>query len=286
MNSPISIMPNIQDMVNEWLLNCMKEFITFFVSLFSGLLDTLDSDIFVIDVWGVVFTGFAGMLLVCIVLFRVVSTVFNAAYGSEVSAARIVLDTVKAGAAIPVMAVAQLILQSLIIFPLLKYFFSAQGSFTAEALTETTSVAGIELTGIVLVLFLLFFAVVLGVFFVKMSRFYVDIMFFNLAAPFVAISIASEQSDFAKSWWQSLLKLNLTLLSQVLSLTLLIIGITNLGSGLHYLMLCIGGGILVISPPMVLQELWASSGTARGLGRAISRIATDMRQRSLFKGSN
>jgi len=262
----------IGDAINTWLKDVFKHCIELFVGIFSNLVDILDDEVLLLEVWSIVFMNFAGMFLVCIVLYRVGCTIFSAAYDSEVSATHIILDTIKASAAIPIMAVAQSILQTMVIFPLVKYFFGAQGMFAADAITEITSIGSIELAGFTVVLFLLFFAIVLGVFFVKMCIYYVEIVFFNLASAYAAISIATERSDYSKSWWQSLLKLNITLVAQVISLSVMIYGVTRLDRGILYLMLAIGAGVLVIRPPIVLQELWASSGTSRGLGRALSRV--------------
>ncbi|MFS6011586.1 hypothetical protein STU13_09820, partial [Streptococcus agalactiae] len=66
---------------------------------------------------------------------------------------------------------------------------------------------------------------------------------------------------------------NLTLISQVLSLTVCIWGFTHLNKGLLAFMVCIGGGVLVISPPFVLDSLWTSSGMSKTGLRAISQAA-------------
>lgn len=276
----------MENAINKWLTNMFTELISFFISLFTETLDLLDTNINIINTWTVLFIGLAGTFLVCIVLFRSITSIFGEAYGSDVAVSHIVLDAVKSSAAIPIMAFAQGLLQTQIFFPLLKYFFSEQSIFTAEAITGTTQIGTIVLGTFALIIFLLFFAIVLGVFFVKMCRFYVDIIFADLLSVWAAVSIATESSNYAKSWWQSLLKLHITLLAQIISLSLMIYGVTHFVDGLQYLMIAIGGGILIINPPTVLQDMWASSGVTRGLGRGAMAFVRDRRQRSLFSGGS
>ena len=97
--------------------------------------------------------------------------------------------------------------------------------------------------------------------------------YFHIAVPIVAVSIATKNMDYSREWWQKLLYSNLTLISQVISLTVCIWGVTHLNKGLLAVIAMIGGGVLVISPPFVLDNLWTTSGMSKTGLRAISQAA-------------
>ena len=258
--------------INDWLTDVLTDCMGFFINLFNEVIGLLTENIDLVGTWYVLFVSICGILLVCIVLYRILSSIWSEAYSSEVAVSHIILDAIKASAAIPVMTFAQTFLQGSIIFPLLNYLFNKQSMFTADAITGVSKIGDIELTGFVFVLFLLFFAVVLGVFFVKMCIYYAEMVFFTLAVPGAAISIVTENFDFSQTWWRKLLYLNLSLLAQVLSLTLMVFGVTHLSDGFLYFMLAVGSGVLLMRAPSVIEDFWSSTGTTRKFSTGMTHL--------------
>lgn len=260
---------DIGEKINKWLSDILADCIKLFISLFNEIIGLLTEELSIIGVWYILFVSICGILLLCIVIYRILTSIWSEAYGSEVAISHIILDTIKASASIPIMVFAQTFLQASIIFPLLSYFFKEQGMFAADAITGVSEVGGIVLSGFVFVLFVLFFTIVLGCFFIKMCRFYADMILFTLAVPVAAISIVTENFDFSQTWWRKLLYLNISLLAQVLCLTVMIFGVLHLSDGFIYFMAAIGFGILVIVPPSVVEDFWTSSGTSKKFSKGM-----------------
>jgi len=257
---------NIGEKINAWLTDILSECIQLFVKLFNEIIGLNTDDIGLIGIIYALFVSLCGVFLLCIVLYRVLTAILSEAEGSEVAISRIIIDTFKSSAAIPIMTFAQGVLQNGIIFPLIKYLFNKQGGFAAEAITGVSKVSGIELTGFTLVLFLLFFTIVFGFFFFKMCKFYAEMVQFNLATPIAAVSIATENFDYSQTWWKKLVYINISILSQVISLTLMIFCITRMADSFIFFMFAIGSGALVLGSPKVVEDLWSSTGTTkRGL---------------------
>lgn len=254
-------------MINNWFASIFTEILKFFLSLFGSLASALDENVSLIDTWYNVFVALVGVLIVAVVLVRIFSALLSEGerasgiYGMEPTISIIIMDVVRACGAIPVMVFAQGLLQNKIIFPIIRWLFDEQALFSAETITDITSFGGIQIGGFVLILFILFFAIVLGVFFFKMCIFYANLAFFTLATPFVAMSMVTENYDYFQTWWRKLLYMNLSLLAQVMSLTMTVWAFNNLGDSLQGFMLIIGGGVLVMRAPAIIEDFWSSSGT-------------------------
>jgi len=260
------------DQVHKFLYQTFIDILGFALQIFGIIVDWLDENIDLVDTYAAIFLTLAGTFLVCVVLWRVITTMYNSAYGSEVTATHIILDAIKASASIPIMAFIQTFSQRFIVIPLVKFLFNEQAMFSLDTLEDIKSIGSVELSKTVTNIFLLFFVIVLIAFFIKICIYYVEMIFFNLSIPWVAITIATESSDFSKSWWRNYLKMTVTLIAQVLSLTLLVYSVGNLSNGMQYVLLMIGSGCLILKAPLVLQEIWASTGATKGIGGTIKQF--------------
>lgn len=265
--------------ITDWLTDSLIDILNFYLEGCSSAVAVVSIRIPLVDEMYSVFVGLCGILLVCIVLFRIFTSIIGEAerssgtYGMEPTISIIIIDTIKSGAAIPIMVFIQGLLHYRIIYPLTSYLFSEQSGLTAEVIKNTSKVGGILLSGFTFVLFLLFFSIVFLVFFIKMSKFYVELAFFTLATPIAAISIATTSFDFSQTWWRKLLYLNLSLLSQVLCLTLMIYAFNRITDSIMMLMLLIGSGALIFKAPSVIEDFFSSSGSAKKAGAAVVTAA-------------
>lgn len=265
----------IGDKINDWLKDVFKAIMNFAVSGVKAILDQLSTSLPIIDTWYGIFLVFATSMVVVVVLARIIITLIGEADEStDVTWANIIIDAVRSAVAIPVMVFLQAFLQTRIILPLAKGMFDMNGKFSADAVYSTSQVTkSIKITGFMQILFLAFFAIVTVAFFLKMCIYFADMAFYNLSIPIVAMSIASESFDYSSTWWKKLVYYNVSMLSQVLSLTLSIWCFTHIGSKWSFVafMGTIGFGWLVLHTPHVIQDFWASTGITKSAGRSVMR---------------
>lgn len=272
----------INDAITNFFSNLAANIMNGVLSFCNGIIDNVQKNIGEIDKWYGIFFGFSVSLIVIVMIGRCLVAMSDTGAGEEVSISRILIDAFKASVSMPLMVFLQGFIQKQIIFPMLKQIFSINKSFTVKAVQNVgkSMPGGYQLSGIMVLLLLIFFAVVMCFFFVKMCIFYVEMMWFNVTIPLVAISMATETFDYSSTWWKKLVYYNLTILLQVLSLTLMITSFTQVHKGIWYLMAAIGFGVTTIRPPFVIDQLWASTGIAkagvRNMARAGSRMVSNM----------
>lgn len=270
----------IGDKIDDWLKDVFKSIMNFAVSGLKAILNQLDTSLPIIDKWYGIFLAVATSMVVVVVLGRIIMTlVSEAEETTDATWANIVIDAVKSAIAIPIFVFLQGFLQTRIILPFAKSMFDMSGKFSANAIYKTAKITkNIELTGIMQILFLAFFAVVTVVFFIKMCIYFADMAWYNLSIPFVAMSIATESFDYSSTWWKKLIYYNTSMLAQVLSLTATIWCFTHIGTKWSFVafMGSIGFGWLVIHPPHFIQDFWASTGITKSSGRSAMRGAGAM----------
>jgi len=264
--------------INSWFTDIFTDMLNFFLGLFGSLIDSLSENVELVETWYTIFVAMVGVLIVAVVMVRIFFTLLSEGerasgiYGMEPTISIILMDSIKACGAIPVMVFAQGLLQDQIIFPIVKWLFDEQSMFSAETITDMGEVGGVILSGFSLILFILFFAVVLGVFFFKMCKFYANLVFFTLGTPFVAMTMVTEDFNLFPTWWRKLLYMNLSLVAQVMSLTMMVWAITRPDITIQYFLLAIGSGILVMSAPALIKDFWSSSGTSRKAMQGMSMM--------------
>ena len=266
----------ITNAIKGFFQTIADQLFSFAIKCISAILDQIDQSLPIIKTWYAIFLAFATSLVVVIVLGRIITTLLKEADDtSDVTWANILMDALKSGASIPIMVFLQGFLGGNITNPLAKSMFTMSGRFTSKAILDTTSIplkagaagasSAIHLGAWLIVLYLIFFAIVAVFFLIKMCIFFADIMWYNLAIPFTAVSIASETFDYGKQWWKKLIYLNISMLSQVLSLTICIYCFTNISKlGFIGFMGSIGFGWLVLHTPNVIQDFWQSTGVTKG----------------------
>lgn len=277
---------SIKESINEFLMDTISSIMNFAVGIAKAIVDQLNENIPTVNTWYNVFLAFATSLVVAVVIGRIITTLLKEADATtDATWVTIVVDCLKSAAAIPVMVFLQKFIQTKFTIPLAKAMFDMEGDFSAKAIKGTTEIyTGINQTGNAIkvgvgmtILFLLFFCIVAVIFFVKMSIFVADMAWYTLSIPLTAMSIATESFDYASTWWKKLIYYNISMLSQVLSLTICIYCFTNLSNlGVIGFMGSIGFGFLVIHTPHVIQDFWASTGVTRGAGRFGMRQMANM----------
>ena len=264
--------------MTNWFTQALTEALEFFLGLFGSLIDSVSNSVELIETWYSVFVAMVGVLIVAVVMVRIFFAVLSEGerasgiYGMEPTISILLMDSIKACGAIPVMVFAQGFLQDRVIFPIVKWLFDEESMFSAETITRTENVGGVNLTGFSLTLFVLFFSIVLGVFFFKMCKFYANLAFFTLGTPFVAMSMVTEDFNLFPTWWRKLLYMNISLVAQVISLAMMVWAVSRMNGAIQYFMLAIGSGSLVMGAPALIEDFWSSSGTSRKAMHGISMI--------------
>lgn len=257
----------VKDAINDWIKSVFTGVMDGVTSWCKAIFDQIGQEEAVVKEWYAVFLAMATSLVVVVVLGRIVVTLLKEADESnDVTWANIVMDGIKSAAAIPVMVFLQGILIKQIVFPLGKYMFSANSQYAASTITGSKDIGGTLAIGVIMSLVLLgFFCIVTVAFFFKMCIYMADLAWFNLSIPFAAMSIATETWDYSSTWWKKLIYLNVSMLSQVLSMTLCVWGVTHwVSNGVGAFALSIGMGWMVLHTPKVIEDFWSSTGATKG----------------------
>lgn len=276
---PIILEGYMTEKIIEFFTDFCTSILKFLIDVLKGIVDMIGQDIPIFNTYYNIFIAVASSFIIAVVLVRIVSTMLaETDESADVTWANIVMDSIRACMSIPIMLFLQKWLLKYIVIPLVKFTFSQNNKFTADVLTGINSISldashKIKLEAEVTAVFAIFFVLVIGFFFIKTAIFITNMGYFHIAVPIVAVSIATKNMDYSREWWQKLLYSNLTLISQVISLTVCIWGVTHLNKGLLAVIAMIGGGVLVISPPFVLDNLWTTSGMSKTGLRAISQAA-------------
>ncbi|HEM9586138.1 TPA: conjugal transfer protein [Streptococcus agalactiae] len=262
--------------INDWFKNLFMEImrtaIGFCKGIFGQITQTNNKDI---QKWYFLFLGFATSLVVVVVLARIVLTILKEADEStDVTWVNIIMDSIKSAISIPVMVFLQYILINKIVVPLGQYMFDMNTKYSADSIAKTKNIGNVvQLGPFVQILLVCFFAVVTVVFVIKLCIYLCDTIWFNLTIPFVAVSIATESFDYGATWWKKLLYVNISLLSQVLSMTLCVWGVTHWKTGGFYAFaISVGMGYLVLHSPKVIEDFWSSVGITKSGGRGLRSL--------------
>ncbi|BDE10958.1 MULTISPECIES: conjugal transfer protein TrbL family protein [Lactococcus] len=270
----------ISSAIGNFLKSTMTGILKWIMSIMTGTVDLLDTNLSEIAKYYAIFLAFSGALVVAVVLARIITTMLKEADDTtDATWANIVMDSLKSAVSIPIMVFIQGFLVTAITVPLIKYIFDDTKGLSMKTINHAIDVSTGTDKGFGLgvpLLIIAFFLVVMVVFFVKIGVFVADLAFFNLAVPLVAVSIASENFEYASTWWKKLVYLNVSIITQTLSLALMVASLGLLDKGWGYLAFTIGFGFLVIKAPTIVQDLWQST----GLGKAT--VNTSMRTLSMM----
>jgi hypothetical protein len=261
-----------QDAINGWINKFLNGCLKWVIDVLKDAVSVVNTNVKQVDLYYGIFLGFATSLVVAVVLGRIIITMLKEADDStDVTWANIVMDSVKSAVSIPIMVFFQGFILKAITIPLMTFCFSESGGLSLDTVTHASKVATSHGTGYgfgVPMLILAFFLVVLVVFFVKIGIFTANLIFFNLSIPLVAVSIASESFDYFSTWWKKLIYLNVTMIAQVMALSLMVASFGLLDKGWGFLALTIGFGAMIITPPTVLQDFWQTTGMSKSLAKS------------------
>jgi len=261
-----------QDAINGWINKFLNGCLKWVIDVLKDAVSVVNTNVKQVDLYYGIFLGFATSLVVAVVLGRIIITMLKEADDStDVTWANIVMDSVKSAVSIPIMVFFQGFILKAITIPLMTFCFSESGGLSLDTVMHASKVATSHGTGYgfgVPMLILAFFLVVLVVFFVKIGIFTANLIFFNLSIPLVAVSIASESFDYFSTWWKKLIYLNVTMIAQVIALSLMVASFSLLDKGWGFLSLTIGFGAMIITPPTVLQDFWQTTGMSKSLAKS------------------
>lgn len=250
----------------KWAINALKETVK--------IMNTHLSEI---DLYYSLFLGVATSFVIAVVLARVIGTMLKQADDTtDVTWANIIMDSIKSAASIPVMVFIQGFFYRAITLPVLTFALNQSEGFSMKTVDHATDVVTGKGSGYgfgVPLLLMAFFLVIMLVFFVKMGVFIAEIGFFNISIPFVAVSIASENYDYSGTWWKKYLFVNITLMAQVIAMSLMVFSFGLLDKGWGFIAVTIGFGALVVKAPALMQDMWQGSGTGALVSRKIARMA-------------
>ena len=274
----------VSQAINNFLEGIIKGALKWVINILTGTVKLLNTNMKEVTIYYAIFLGFAGVLVIAVVLARITATIIKEADAStDATWANIVMDALKSAVSIPLMVFIQGFLLRSITIPLVTYIFNDAGGLSEDTLNHAVQVATGNGSGYgygVPLLILGFFLVVIVIFFIKIGVFFADIVFFNLSIPIVAVSVATESFDYASTWWKKLLYLNLTLIAQTLAMTLMVASFGLLDKGWGYLTFTIGFGVLVIKAPTILQDMWQSTGLGKATATSGMRAMAMMMRRS------
>lgn len=230
------------------------------------------------------FVAIGGMLLVCIVLYKVVVGLIESSRGqsSQADAWELIVDSVKASVMVIGMPFILWAVLGQVVMPLGEYMFSELGNFTADQVIDVIQggAIGALVDGFVFIIIAGFIAIAVFAFFIKMCIYHADIVFLILVSPFAAVSIVADDNNYAGVWWREFLSQITTITLQVASMVGVVAILTGAdgGDGLTWynFMLLIGLCVILMRGPSVTRSMWYATGAGKGMnqgGKMSARMA-------------
>lgn len=268
----MNIEETITNMVNSWI----EDFIDVFIDLISNIVLNYDGLAGTALTAHTLFVGFSASLLVVICLAQVIKMLLTEADGSqEANITSMLVNTLRSGIFLVVSPlIVTTTMQICKIFT--DFFFDDIGRTLKEGVEDVLSkdnLGDLTNSGAWTFLLALFIAVVLAFFIFKIAIEQVQLLFNEIIAPIVAVSIVSEDHSLINSWSKDIISHALTIITLVLSISLFTEALFN-GNNLEtwsQITMIIGTGALVISGPSIIKSIRYSSGVARG-GQTAGRM--------------
>ncbi len=229
-----------------------------------------------------IFIGIGGMLLVCMILFKIIMGLLSSIHGESTQAqlAQMLTDVVKASAMIPILPFLLWVVLGKIIYPLAEFMFGKIGEYTAANVSDlltSGSIGGLIGNNFMFIIIFGFIAVALFSFLIKMCIYHADILFLQLLSPLAAISIMADDNNYAGIWWREFLSQITTIILQIVAM----VGVVEIISGAnefswYQFMLLIGLCVLLIRGPSVTRNMWYATGAGKSMmgqgGKMASRV--------------
>lgn len=256
----------IEDTLNGWI----EEVMNFILTLINELVFNIPENDFANDVINIL-TWLTSLAAVVVVVYKIIEYIINTSTGTQ----QYPLDEIfvrvgkSAGALLILPWFLRWMIFSLAI-PLANYFTAAGTDFDGKAgyTLVKAALAGnyTGMTGVVTIIFLIFFLVVFTMFLYSVCVFYADILLMQVFIAPVALSMIADDNNFMQVWWRELLSQILSLLTKLFLMTL-IINIIFKGEG--GIMVAIGAGALIIKSPSILKHMWYGGGAGRAATRGV-----------------
>lgn len=269
----------VEETVNGWI----EDIMTFILTLINDLVFSLPTNDFAKDVINLL-TWLTSIVAVVVVLYKIIEYMINSAAGTQEYPLEEIL--VRVGKSAVMLLVLPWILRMMIFnvaLPLANYFTAAGTDIdvdTGFSLLEASVMAFFAgISGIVLILVMLFFLVVFAMFLFSVCVFYADFILMQVFIAPVALSVIADDNNFMQVWWRELLSMVVSLLTKLFLMTLVLNTLFNEDGNI---MLAIGAGALIIKSPSILKNMWYGGGGGRAAVRGVGTGGA-MASRILFQ---
>lgn len=274
--NPFDLKGSIEDIFKGWLTNIIESFFKFIADgLFSG---TELSGIF--KQMNTIFIAIGSSVIICIVLYRIIVGMLSEGEGKTQDQlfSELAIGGVKVGMMIYLLPILLSFCLNKIIYPFCKYLFvdiadSSAKTFTNFAQFGLKSMGFASLSGIMLVLMLLFMTVVVISFVYRFCVFHAEWIYIQVFSVWVAISYLTVDNNMINDYLKRVGYefTNLIIAVSAMAGIIELLAKKNIGSG--DVMLIIGLGFVEIKGAGIANVIFGgrpSGGLMRGISSTVS----------------
>lgn len=274
--NPFDLKGSIEDIFKGWLTDVIKSFFKFIADgLFSG---TEISGIF--KQMNTIFIAIGSSVIICIVLYRIIVGMLSEGEGKTQDQlfSELAIGGVKVGMMIYLLPILLSFCLNKIIYPFCKYLFvdiadSSAKTFTNFAQFGLKSMGFASLSGIMLVLMLLFMTVVVISFVYRFCVFHAEWIYIQVFSVWVAISYLTVDNNMINDYLKRVGYefTNLIIAVSAMAGIIELLAKKNIGAG--DVMLIIGLGFVEIKGAGIANVIFGgrpSGGLMRGISSTVS----------------
>ena len=274
--NPFDLAGSIEKTFQKWLTDVMESFFKFIADgLFSG---TELSGIF--KQMNTIFIAIGSSVIICIVLYRIIVGMLSEGEGKTQDQlfSELAIGGVKVGMMIYLLPILLSFCLNKIIYPFCKYFFvdiadSSAKTFTNFAQFGLKSMGLASLSGIMLVLMLLFMTVVVISFVYRFCVFHAEWIYIQVFSVWVAISYLTVDNNMINDYLKRVGYefTNLIIAVSAMAGIIELLAKKNIGAG--DVMLIIGLGFVEIKGAGIANVIFGgrpSGGLMRGISSTVS----------------
>ncbi|MCG3097459.1 hypothetical protein L8T26_09015 [Lactococcus petauri] len=274
--NPFDLKGSIEDIFKGWLTDVMESFFKFIADgLFSG---TEISGIF--KQMNTIFIAIGSSVIICIVLYRIIVGMLSEGEGKTQDQlfSELAIGGVKVGMMIYLLPILLSFCLNKIIYPFCKYLFvdiadSSAKTFTNFAQFGLKSMGFASLSGIMLVLMLLFMTVVVISFVYRFCVFHAEWIYIQVFSVWVAISYLTVDNNMINDYLKRVGYefTNLIIAVSAMAGIIELLAKKNIGAG--DVMLIIGLGFVEIKGAGIANVIFGgrpSGGLMRGISSTVS----------------
>ena len=274
--NPFDLQGSIEKMFTNWITNVLESFFKFIADgLFSG---TNLSGIF--KQMNTIFIAIGSSVIICIILYRIIVGMFSEGEGKtqDQLLSELAIGGVKVGMMIYLLPILLSFCLNKIIYPFCKYLFvdiadSSAKTFTNFAQFGLKSMGFASLSGIMLVLMLLFMTVVVISFVYRFCVFHAEWIYIQVFSVWVAISYLTVDNNMINDYLKRVGYefTNLIIAVSAMAGIIELLAKKNIGAG--DVMLIIGLGFVEIKGAGIANVIFGgrpSGGLMRGISSTVS----------------